>query len=366
MRVLHELTAVNFRSIESISLSPGPGINFVFGDNGAGKSSLLEAVDFLSRGRTFRTRLSRALIREGCNHLIISATLKDGRRLGAQRGRSGNPSDPEGAGNPGEGYTGGRIDGQEISSQAEMAAALPVITFHADAQRHVQSEARHWRNRLDWGVFHVKHSFRDAWKEYRRALRQRNELLRNPSPGGALKQWNRQMAERAETLDSDRSDYAGKLIAEVEAMATSLGFPLGIRYARGWADGKAFLEVLDEAEAGDRQVGYTRQGPHRATLRLFWEGMPASERASQGQRKSIAALLLLAQVRLFTALSGRHCVVLVDDLAAEFDAHGRRWLLEGLEGTRQQIFVTATDQVPGLVPRGEAKMFHMEHGRFSA
>ncbi len=352
--MLRELTVVNFRNIERIDFSPGSGINFIFGDNGAGKSSLLEAVDFLSRGRTFRTRLSRALIREGSGGLVVSATLEDGRRLGTRR-EAGEASPA----NRGE----TRLDGEDVSTQAEMAAALPVAVFHAGAQRLAQSESRHWRNTLDWGVFHVKPAFRGAWQTYSRALRQRNALLRASSSSASLAQWGGQMAAQAATLDSNRRDYAEKLIASAGAAAAAQGVPLEIKYVRGWPEGSDLSQVLAEAEPGDRRIGYTRQGPHRATLRLSWDGAPATERASRGQQRSIAALLMLAQIRLFTELSGRRCVVMVDDLAAEFDEHRRRWLLEGLAQTGQQVFVTAADEALKRSVADDVRMFHMKHGR---
>lgn len=359
--MLCELTVANFRNLKHIQLSPGPRVNIVSGGNGAGKSSLIEAMDFLSRGRTFRTRLSRPLIRDGNDELTVSAALDAGRHLGIRRQV-----------NAGEAKTSLRIDGENASSQAEMAAALPFIVFHAGHLKLVRSESQHWRNMLDWGVFHVKPLFRDAWRLYRRALRQRNLLLRESHGNrqgkggdGTLASWNRQMAEQAEILDSCRRDYAEALIATTEAMASAQNAPLGVRYSRGWPTEKGdFLRLLEESDPGDRRVGYTRYGPHRAALRLLWDGEPASERASRGQQKSAAAMLMLAQIRLFVEASGRSCVVAVDDLAAEFDERHRHWLLGELESTGQQVFVTVIDPFPlGGAP--EARVFHMKHGEIS-
>ena len=353
--MLRELTVTNFRNIKQLSFSPSPQINFIFGDNGAGKSSLLEAVDFLSRGRTFRTRLSRNLIREGSESLTLSATLESGRKIGAQR-----------KGKPGEISVENRLDGENVQAQAEMAAALPAIIFCAEVQKQAQSESKRWRNLLDWGVFHVKPAFRDAWKAYRRALRQRNTLLHQPASGQALMQWNQQMMKQAEILDSSRRAYAEQLIAAAEARAAAEQLPLRIQYVRGWPEEDDFGKVLKEAEADDRKAGYTRYGPHRATLRLLWEGRPLAQRASRGQQKSIGALLLLAQVHQFASLSDHRCVVMVDDLAAEFDERHCRWLLDELEGTGQQVFITATEDDPGFLTSGKVKRFHMKHGDLSA
>ena len=353
--MLQELTVVNFRNIENIRFQPHPQINFILGDNGAGKSSLLEAVDFLSRGRTFRTRLSRAIIREGSQQLSVSATLKLGLHLGARRKAATSTQKPQ---------TENRVNGQIASSQAKMASLLPLVVFHAGHLNSGRSETGHWRSVLDWGVFHVKPAFQDAWVSYRRATRQRNNLLKKPSRSQELAPWNQKMIEQSEILDACRRNYAEKIIDQVQMTATRQNTPLSVEYIAGWPQKKGgFKQVLEEAESGDRHVGYTRYGPHRATLRLLWDGFPASERASQGQQKGIAALFMLVQVRLFVELSGRNCVVMIDDWAAEFDKHRREWLFEELMQIDQQVFVTDTE-MPVLSANldKKAKVFHMKHG----
>ena len=349
--MLHEMTIINFRNIERLHFSPGAGLNFILGDNGAGKSSLLESVEFLSRGRTFRSRLGRVLVREGALRLAVSATLGNGTRISASREIS-----------PSGGLVAQetRMNGQVATAQAEIAAALPVVVFHPGMRKQAQGEARYWRSVLDWGVFHVKPAFRVAWGSYRRALRQRNALLRDArAESDTMRHWNGQMAEQAGILDAERGEYAGQLVAEVEAKASEQGVPLRIVYFRGWAPGEDFRDLLEKEEARDRRVGYTRHGPHRASLLVLWEEAPAGERASGGQQKSIAMLLLLAQAGLFTRLTGRTCIVMIDDLAAEFDERRRDWLLGELEHIGQQVFVTATD---GLTGFGGARRFHMKHG----
>lgn len=348
--MLRELTAVNFRNIERIDLSPGQGLNFIVGANGAGKSSLLEAVDFLSRGRTFRTRLSRALVREGSGSLTVSAGLEDGRRLGARRRTALSAAQTE-----------LRINGQAASSQAEMAAALPVVIFYAGNASQARSETSRWRGVLDWGVFHMEPAFHEAWKVYRRALRQRNTLLQASPPGPALAEWSQQMIVHAKTLDACRGKYAEQLISAVETAAEAQGKPLRARYFRGWPADCDFEQALAEDEPGDRRAGYTRRGPHRATLRLTWEGAPASERASRGQQKDIAATFMLAQVELFSR-AGARCVVMVDDLTAEFDEAHSRGLLEALGRTGQQVLVTATERAPCMGDYADAKTFYIERG----
>lgn len=352
--MLDQLSVVGFRNIERADFSPGPQLNFILGDNGAGKSSLLEAVDFLSRGRTFRTRATRALLREGDQALMVSAVLESGRRLGVRR-------------------TGGaeaaaeiRIDGEAARTQSEMAAVLPVMVFHAGAAQQARSETRYWRGVLDWGVFHVKPAFREAWKTYQQALRQRNALLQRP-PGaveqGAIEQWNRQMAQQGEILDACRREYAEKLIAQIKTAAAEKGDPLDIRYFRGWPEGDDLEQALGADEPGDRRIGYTRRGPHRATLRLLWEGTRASERASRGQMKTLSAMVMLAQVRLFAESNRQGCVVMVDDLTSEFDEDHSRRLLEDLERSGQQIFVTATEMTPGMSGFDGARRFHIQRGK---
>ncbi len=357
--MLHRLTVAGFRNIERAEISLGQKLNFIIGDNGAGKSSLLEAVDFLSRGRTFRTRVTRALLREGSQEMLVSAVLKDGRRLGVRRALSTARASAESE---------MRIDGQAARTQAEMAAALPVVVFHAGTAGQAKSETRHWRSVLDWGVFHVKPAFRDAWRAYQHALRQRNALLQEaPSTAGngTMAQWNQQMAQQGEILDECRREYSRRLIALVEAAATARGDPFDVAYFRGWPEGCDLERALDADEPGDRRVGYTRRGPHRATWRLFWGGERASERASRGQMKSVSTAIMLAQVQLFSESNERGCVVMVDDLTSEFDERHSRRLLENLERTGQQVFVTATEETPDITGCAAARRFRIERGKVS-
>lgn len=358
--MLRELTVVNFRNIARADVRPDTGINFIFGDNGAGKSSLLEAIDFLSRGRTFRSRLSRALIREGCQAVVVSALLDNGQRVGFRR-KKANPAQTSAR-------TEIRVNGKKAASQAEVAAMLPAVVFHSGHFQPHRSESRHWCRVLDWGTFHVKPAFHPAWVRYQRALRQRNTLLRQASGARGAEQWERQMVEQAGILDACRQDYADKIVEAVDKIAQAQNVPLHVRYERGWPEGTAYEKILATSAEGDRQAGYTRYGPHRALLRFFWDGVVASERASRGQQKAIAAMLMVVQVSLFGKLCGRKCLVMVDDWAAEFDRARRKWLFEELLRTGQQVFITSTDKTVLSAPlETRAKMFHMKHGSlFSA
>lgn len=357
--MLRQLTVAGFRNIEHAELSPGQKLNFIIGDNGAGKSSLLEAVDFLSRGRTFRTRLTRALFRKGGQEMMISAVLEDGRRLGIRRISPANftPSESE-----------MRIDGQAVRAQAEMATALPVVIFHAGATGQTKSESRHWQGVLDWGAFHMEPAFRGAWRAYQQALRQRNALLTgrpNALTSSTLEQWNRQMAQQGGMLDAFRREYSKRLIPLVETAAAAKGDPLEMTYFKGWAEDCDLEQILDDDEPGDRQIGYTRRGPHRATWRLLWDGERASERASRGQLKDISTMITLGQVQLFSEFNQHGCIVMMDDLTSEFDEQHSRSLLESLERTGQQIFVTATEEISGMMDCRDAKLFRIERGKIS-
>ncbi len=355
--MLHQLTVSGFRNIERVELSPGQKLNFIIGDNGAGKSSLLEAVDFLSRGRTFRTRLTRPLFREGSREMIISAALRDGRRLGIRRM---SPA----ACVPAASET--RIDGEAVRTQSEMAAALPVVVFHAGTTGQARSETRHWQGVLDWGVFHMEPSFRKAWQAYQHALRQRNALLLEQPRAPAsrtMAQWNQRIVQQGGMLDTFRRKYSKRLVALVEAAATEKGDPLEMAYFRGWPEGRDLEQILEADESGDRRIGYTRRGPHRATWRLLWDGEQASERASRGQLKNISTIIMLAQVQLFSEFSQHGCVVMMDDLTSEFDEQHSQSLLEDLERTEQQVFVTATEKTSGMVGCRDAKLFRIEQGQ---
>jgi DNA replication and repair protein RecF len=228
--------------------------------------------------------------------------------------------------------------------------------------RLIESGPSERRRFLDWGVFHVEHTFLTAWRRYRRVLGQRNAALKSGQSGSTLGVWDRAFVEAAGTVDAARKAYVERLAAVVKHVgAELLEGDLDIEYAPGWRRGTSLEEALDAGRERDQRLGFTQVGPHRADVILRLGGESLEERASRGQQKLAAAALVVAQVRTLAATRGSG-LLLVDDPAAELDGDALERLLRVVEATRVQVVYTALTQAQ-LPPAPGFPVFHVEQGR---
>jgi DNA replication and repair protein RecF len=351
---LRRIRITALRCLEEVELELDPVRNYVFGPNGAGKTSLLEGVFVLGRGRSFRTRQIRRLVRRGSEGFAVFGTVirADGRsqRLGV-------------------GYHAGRlekkIDGDDAPGMAALAQILPVHAVDPSMHALVEGGPSERRRFLDWGVFHVEHSYLDTWKQYRRLLSQRNAALkRSPAPA-ELRPWSQALAEAGTAVDQSRRRYLNSLLPRIQEFGERLlARPLAMVYRPGW--GEDTLEAaLAASESHDRETGSTEVGPHRAELVLLLDGRRVQDEASRGQQKLTAAALVLAQVAVESAVRPGSSVLVVDDPAAELDRGSLERLLASLGGLQAQLMITGlTPQ--HLPPEPGFPVFHVEQGKVGA
>lgn len=358
---LTRLDLHDVRNFESARLQLPGGVLLVTGDNGSGKTSLLEAVWLLGTGRSFRSNRITPVIRYGAASLTVFGDIRrdDGRAvtLGVSRSRSGESEL--------------RVGGEKVRAASMLASVLPVQLINPDSVELVTGAPAKRRQFIDWGTFHVEPSFLDAWKGFRRSLDQRNALLR--SGRGSADEfglWEQRLGDAAQRLDAMRRRYVAALEPRVQAALDALGMPedIGLHYAGGWDNDQSLVALLAEQRAADRDAGYTRAGPQRADLRLVTHGRRAAEVLSRGQQKVLACALLVAQGRELEAATDKTGVYLVDDLPAELDSDHRRRLGEALAGMKGQVMVTAVQRdlvIEGLGQAPELTMFHVEQGRIT-
>jgi DNA replication and repair protein RecF len=345
---LRSLTVTGLRCFESAAVEPAPGLNLVTGNNASGKTSLLEAIFLLGRGRSFRSARREPLIREGEELLRVVGRLGDGRILGVEAGR---------------GTWVARIAGEPVNQLAELAGLLPVQLMDPEVHRLVQEGPGERRRYLDWATFHVKPGFLEAWRGYQRALRQRNAALRSRQPDASMAAWEQALAEHGRLLDAFREETLARLQGPVgDAAARLLGATFQLAYRPGQAADQDLAEALAAHRERDRRAGMTQIGPHRADLVLTLDDHKARGWVSRGQQKLVAAAMVLGQARLLAPLWGDRGVLLVDDPAAELDAERCERLLSLVAEMPFQVFLTALDArgLPGLAA---ARTFHVEQGK---
>ena len=344
------LKVEDFRCLRNVDVEFGPHVNLIEGQNASGKTSLLEAVYMLGRGRSFRSGRLTSLVRDGTTLFRIVGWL-DSTTGSRVAGVSGSSHGLE-----------AHLGGSKVRGLAELAEALPVQNLDPNVHKLVEDGPALRRQFRDWGVFHVEHSFLSAWRRYRKANQQRNALLRSGGSDAAVEAWEGELAAAATAVDMARRSYAELLQDSARNLGmTLLGEELVCEYRRGWPQDQELSDSLRQNRRRDREYGASQLGPHRADLRLRLAGHAARGRVSRGQQKLLSAAITLAQMRLHHERRGEPGVLLLDDPEAELDEARAEGLLKLACSLPLQLFVT---QLPGrnLPLPTDTKRFHVEHG----
>ena len=343
-----------FRCLERVELALDPHYNLFVGANASGKTSLLEAVFFLGRGRSFRTRRLDRLVRYGQSEFRLVGRVQ---RAGVSTvlGIAGSRRATE-----------VRVGGAPAAGVAQLAEHLPAHVIDPEVHKLLEEGPGRRRRFLDWGVFHVEQSFLGTWQRYHRALKQRNSALRNARDERLARAWDPEVVAAGEALLAMRTQYLRVLEPELAALGRELlGLGVTLDHHGGWPAGVPLQAALEASSERDRRFGVTHVGPHRADVLVQVEGLAARERVSRGQQKLLAAALVLAQIRVQERQAPGRAVLLLDDPAAELDVGNLERLLAAVRSLPAQLFVTALR--PELAALGApGRLFHVEHGRIRA
>ncbi|MCO6441983.1 MAG: DNA replication/repair protein RecF [Nitrococcus mobilis] len=341
-----------FRNLRGVALTPDPRVNLIWGNNASGKTSLLEAIHWLARGRSFLRVHPDQLIRHGCRAFTLGASIQVCARtawLGMERA---------------SGRTRVRFNGQDIWNLSEIAWLLPIHVINTESQRLFVGAPQARRSLLDWGVFHVEQCYQGHWRRYQRALRQRNAALRSGNPR-LVRAWEPDLVAAAETVDSSRRRYLTALGPHWQAFIEDWLPELELHwdFQSGWPRRDDLQGVLAQARGRELERGHTLYGPHRGDLRFIAGDVEAAQRLSRGQQKLAAIALRLAQAELISKSGRQRPIILIDDLAAELDAERRERVLAGLLRMDAQLLLTALSRNELVLPDNRGfRVFHVEQG----
>tara|TARA_R110001583_G_scaffold90927_1_gene232958 strand:+ start:1727 stop:2809 length:1083 start_codon:yes stop_codon:yes gene_type:complete len=333
---ISQLSITHLRNIASLKLDLSPQTNLFYGANGSGKTSILEAVHLLSLARSFRTAKPKHYIQHEQVDTVLFSRIQGAQGelpIGYQRQQNGNLKI--------------RIGGESVDSVATLAEILPIQLINSDTFLLLEGSPAIRRQFIDWGGFHLEPRFFAAWKAVRRALQQRNSLLKYGKLQASLRAtWDHEFIERSLELDSYRQAYLDQLIPCFEQLLRQLIEldELSLQYHCGWDKKRGLNEVLEQGFERDRSLGFTQQGPQRADLKVKLRGVMAADLLSRGQQKLVVSALKVAQGYLLRQQTERRCIYLIDDLPAELDRQHRQRLCRLLEQLNSQILVTSTDR----------------------
>jgi DNA replication and repair protein RecF len=363
------LQASDFRCYQTLEFRPDPGVNLLVGDNGSGKSTILEAIGYLATLSSFRRAPDQALVRVGAAAAVVR----------------GEFSQPEGTVRveteiPERGLRRVLVDGKKVAGRGEVAARIALVAFLPDDLDLVKRGPVYRREYLDdlsvqlWPVAAAEQ------QDYERALRQRNALLRRDgrrADPSTLDVWDERLAILGAALVRRRLLVGERLVPVAGALCLALGTGQG---SLDWSYLGAGVGLVDRADAlddiedrlrralaaareddGERRV--TSVGPHRDELMLRLDGRDLRTRASQGEQRTVALALRVAAFDLLAEQRRASPVLVLDDVFSELDAGRRSRLAERFPSGQVFVSTTRDEDVPltgtrwvvsgGVIGRGD-------------
>jgi DNA replication and repair protein RecF len=342
--------AENFRCLADIEVEPAADYNLFYGANASGKTSILEAIAYLGRGKSFRGAAPADLVRHGQKAFTLFGAIESGdrtARVGVRNSSAGMEV---------------RVDGVSGGGAAALATALPLQIIDPDIHNLVAGAPDERRRYLDWIAFHVEHDYLAVWRRFRRALKQRNAALRNNAAPDVIHRWSAEFAVLAEQIDAGRRHA---LLAAGEALegiaADLLGDEVCFEYQPGWPQDRSLETLLEQGLDRELQQGSTQYGPHRADLKLTYDERRARKLVSRGQQKLLACAMVLGATETAQVALERPMLLLLDDPAAELDGDSLGRLMRRAVTLGCQIVATSLQPDVQLFPT-PAAMFHVERG----
>jgi DNA replication and repair protein RecF len=360
-----ELRAQGWRNLEPLELRPGPRVNVLYGDNGQGKTNVIEAAYYLATLRSFRTSHAEELVRVGpgaSGRAQLTARVEHrglDRKVEARLGPDGRAV---------------QLDGKTVRGAAAIFGAVSVVLFVPEDLLLPRAAPSARRRFLDLAVFNVERGYYKEAAAYQKVVKSRNHLLkRGPSDPVLLDAYDEELARTGARVVLRRralvADLAPRMAELFHALHADL--PVALRYRSAPevdaapdepAVRAALLERLRAQRPLDERRRFTGTGPHTDDLEIVLEGRLAREHASQGQLRSLVLALKLAELRNVEARLGDVPVLLLDDVPSELDPTRRQFLFDMVGGLSCQTFISVTER--GVVsPLAERIDFAVSQGR---
>ena len=423
--MIERLQVSHLRNINQVDMATAQ-CNVIIGANGSGKTSLLESIFLLSRGKSFRHHQPKRYIQHHQTSVTVHAHLSDGSTLAVQK--------------QSDATTILRLNQTTVYNQSILTEQLPTLLIDPSTMDMLEQGSASRRQLLDWLVFHMKQGFHPQWVAYQRLLKQRNSLLKqsknlSPNQLAELAAWDKGLANNAALIDHYRQHifaaWQPYFAASIAQLLPAYAEQLSLSYSAGYDTSIALDVQLHERLAQDLQLGYTRIGSHRADIHVHWRSNSseklvdniatistttdsksmtiddnkedgtklskvsaksiapsiikeqAANVLSRGEKKLLITALRLSQLPLLadmdkqianistqtTSEANLTPVVLLDDITAELDTRALEILLSALAALPCQVFITSlTDDILPLIYKywPNSNLFHMKQGELSA
>lgn len=374
MRFKH-IRVKNFRNLQSVDIVPGPRVNVLFGENAQGKTNFLETIYALTHGRSFRTADHHILVRDvdsGGDYTVVDAFIERGPLLHALNFSLVN-GDKKLA-----------LNGKKITS-AKLMREFSTVLFSPESLSVIKNSDKERRDLIDDLIVSVFHQKAVVIETYKRALKQRNKLLKDLKEG--VLEINQRNVEFLDTLTQNFLKISTEMVmlrlAALNRMKDSLRESLSYVFEDSSVDisveyvisGQVFhseneSEIYNamynrwvQLKSAEIKSGQSLVGPQKHDIRILFNGKDARFFCSQGQQRLIILAFKMAQIRLHYVVHSMYPILLLDDVLSEIDEKKRMKLIEYLETINAQIFITTTEQtVLKYLDSGILSVFEVNQG----
>lgn len=345
--MIKEIILTNFRCFSEKKITFSPGVNLFVGKNGSGKTSILESIYLLGRGRSFRTNyLSDLILKDQeCAFLFLSGELNEmPLKLGSEIKKSSLVI---------------KANNTLVQKRSDLLDYLPLQIITPTSHELIDSGPNFRRKFIDWGLFHVEHNYRTTWSLFKRVLKQRNQLLKQSNP--VLSNWDSEFIRYSSQLTGYRAAYFEELTeyflkTQEKLFGTRL---VSLNFFPGWNTQAGLEEELKRLEQRDRLSGWSHCGPQKADIKFAFLNNQRNV-LSRGQQKMMVFALQLAQCLHLQEKNKQSPLLLIDDISSELDKDYLNNLFKFIHETGLQSVVSAIDQ-DKINKNLIAFMFHVEH-----
>jgi DNA replication and repair protein RecF len=353
---LSHLDLAHFRNIDSVSLNPIKRFNVISGENGSGKTNLLESIYFFSILRSFRTLFRNEIPQEGFQESSFKALFGGavaGLSMDVLLNATGRHI---------------RIDGKELSSINDHFSLLPMVLFHPANMVLLQGGPKERRRYMDRALFQSVRSYPSILSDYNRALMSRNRLLKDRSVSRSLlSPFDVQLASLGSAIVNARSDFVDRARPIFSNAVDLIG--QGVTGEMSYrpnliGDETVFLSCFEQTVNRDMERGFTSRGPHSDDLTVTINCKSARRYASQGQQRIAVLSLKIAEVVTLSEVTGKIPILILDDISSELDRERNRALFSFLSDVGGQVFITTT-HLDHVLLSDERKDFFISKGEIS-
>ncbi len=351
---ISKLKIQGFRCYESLEIEFIQRINIFSGTNGAGKTSILEAIYFISTGKSFRSKRNKNLINHHADEMLVFAHYNNADDTNNRVGITLASNLKKNI----------KLNGQKINNQSAIAHKLPVVSIDPDSYLFLDKPPQYRRSFLDWLVFHVKPEYLNVWSKVSRCQKQLNSLYKGKS-ADQVDHWESLYIKYATELTQMRaavfSDLKPLINQRIELIVPELA-KFDLIFYQGWSQDNTLTEQLTKDRNKNVLYGNLNFGVHKMDIRNTFNNQPAHEILSRGQKKLISIIYYLSYIELLSTHLKVNPILCLDDMDAELDSGKTKVLFDFIQNSSHQTFISTVDANKLLDVLPNADLFHVEHG----